>query len=85
MRADHFKTGVWEHDSGVGSGITIRLQADSRTYGLLDICTSRHRVFSPEELDFVNSVGRLLGAAIERESAANSGDLPRRAQFRCAS
>jgi hypothetical protein len=67
IRADHFVTGVWEHENGVGSGVSVRLQAGNRAYGLLDMCTSSQRVFCSEELAFIDSMRRLLSAAIDRD------------------
>jgi GAF domain-containing protein len=85
LRADHFATGVWEHESGVGSGISIRLEVGHRAYGLLDICTNVQRVFCPEELDFLNSMGRLVGAAIERGQADHADDSLRPTELARAS
>jgi hypothetical protein len=77
MRADHFATGVWEHESGIGSGISIRLQAGNRAYGLLDVCANGQRVFCAEEIEFLHSMARLVGAAIERGLANHTDEMPR--------
>jgi GAF domain-containing protein len=62
--------------------MSVRIPAGARMYGLLDVCTSGQRVFCPEELDFVDSMGRLLGAAIERDLAGQAGELLRGTELR---
>jgi hypothetical protein len=85
MRADHFVTGAWQQGNGVGSGVTVGLRAGNRAFGLLDVCTRGERVFCPLELDFLHSIGDLVGAAIERDAADGSGGMPRASRLRPAS
>jgi diguanylate cyclase (GGDEF)-like protein len=74
----------WQHGHGVRSGISVGLQVGQRAYGLLDVYAIRERVFGREEVEFVQTVAEILGAAIERSQVdaarqAREVDLTHRA------
>ncbi|MFV1971724.1 MAG: GAF domain-containing protein, partial [Acidimicrobiia bacterium] len=54
-------------DHGVVSGISVVIEGQDHPYGVLGIHTIRRRTFTPEDVDFLQSVANILAGAIERQ------------------
>ena len=59
-------TPPWQHGHRIQSGVSVGVTVGSHTYGVVDVYTTRQRVFSREEVQFVQTVADVLGGAIER-------------------
>jgi PAS domain S-box-containing protein len=53
-------------DHGIVSGISVVIEGRDDPYGVLGIHTSRQRTFTPEDVDFLQSIANILAGAIER-------------------
>ena len=51
---------------GVTSGISVIIEGQDHPYGVLGVHSSQQRAFTPEDVDFVQSVANTLASAIER-------------------
>lgn len=61
-------------EHGVRSGVSVIVQGPGRPYGVLGAHTSRHRVFTHHDINFVQAVANLLASTVatrkaEQESA----------------
>jgi len=56
-------------EHGVVSGLSTTVHVSGRPYGVLSAHTSRRRVFTEDEVLFLQEVAEVLGAAIERRRA----------------
>lgn len=56
----------WQRGHPVQSGISIGLHAAQRVYGLLDVSSTTQRIFSDQEIQFLDTVGGIVSAALER-------------------
>ena len=56
-----------EHD--VRSGVTVIIHNRTRPYGVLGAHTREHRVFTPDDVHFLQSVANLLAGAFQRHHA----------------
>ncbi len=56
----------WQPGHGIQSGVSVGIEVGPHTYGVLDVYTTRRRVFSHEEVYFVKTVADVVGGAIER-------------------
>jgi GAF domain-containing protein len=57
----------WQRGHGIQSAISADVQVGPLAYGVLDVYTTRQRVFSRAEVQFVETVADVLGGAIERD------------------
>jgi len=65
-------------DEGMVSGMASIIEGQERAFGVLGAHTTRHRRFSPDDINFLAAVANLLSAAIERhrrEDAARHSAL----------
>jgi diguanylate cyclase (GGDEF)-like protein len=60
----------WQPGHTVRSSMSVSLEVGQHLYGVLDIYTARERVFNCEEAQFLQTVGDILGAAIEHTHVA---------------
>ena len=56
-------------EHGVISGMSVVIYAESRAFGVLGIHTKQMRIFTPDEINFLQSMANILGNAIERKNA----------------
>ncbi len=56
-------------EHGIVSSVTVPIGLGDRAYGVLSAHTTRKRSFSRDELDFIESVANLIGAARQRVDA----------------
>jgi len=62
-----FKGAPLLHDHGVVSGVTVAIRVGGHFFGVLGTHTSARRTFAEHEVLFLEEMGDLLGAAIERQ------------------
>lgn len=67
-----FRGSALLHDHGVVSGISVVIGTGQGPYGVLGAHTRRPRAFAEDEVDFLQAVANVLGAAIERERDTDS-------------
>lgn len=60
------------HILGLKSGICSPLRGHERVYGTLCVYLKKKRIFSDEELRFIDSISNLLGLAFERKRFENN-------------
>ncbi len=53
-------------ESGVRSGITVRIDGDPRPFGILNVHSLQPRQFTADDAHFLRSVANVLAAAVER-------------------
>ncbi len=53
-------------DHGVVSGLTVVVGSPAHPFGVLGAHTTEHRVFADDDVNFVQAMANVLGAAIER-------------------
>ncbi|MGZ4203006.1 MAG: PAS domain S-box protein, partial [Thermoleophilaceae bacterium] len=59
-----------------GSGACVAIEGDERPFGVLCVHTRHHRAFSPDEVNFLQSMANVLATAIERKrSESQIGEL----------
>jgi PAS domain S-box-containing protein len=56
-------------DHGVVSGMSVVIHAGNQAFGILSAHSTKIRIFSPEEVNFLQSMANILGSAIERKNA----------------
>ncbi|MDA0692876.1 MAG: PAS domain S-box protein [Nitrospinae bacterium] len=56
-------------DQGIISGMSVVIHAGAQIFGILSAHTKEMRVFSHEEVNFLQSMADILGSAIERKNA----------------
>ncbi len=56
-------------EHGVVSGVTIAIPTRERAFGVLGVHTTRHRKFTPDEVQFLLAVATAIGMAAERKRA----------------
>lgn len=56
-------------DHEVKSGVAVVIYGGEGPYGVLSACSAQARRYSPDEINFVQSVANVLSAAIERREA----------------
>jgi sigma-B regulation protein RsbU (phosphoserine phosphatase) len=67
LRTDaRFRASPLLRDSGLVSGISVVIATGQGPYGVLGAHTKRSRTFSKDEVNFLQSVANVLGAAIQR-------------------
>jgi len=70
LRAENrFEDAQLLREHGVVSGISTTVHVSGRPYGVLSVHTRRRRVFTEDEVLFLQEVAEVLGAAIERRRA----------------
>ncbi|MFI5395390.1 MAG: PAS domain S-box protein [Candidatus Binatia bacterium] len=57
------------HDHGVVSGLSVIIRGQERPFGVLGAHTATHRIFSADDIHFVQSVANMLGQVIQRKQA----------------
>lgn len=55
------------HEHNVISGMSVIIQGYNRPYGVLGVYTTQSRVFSQDDIYFLQSVANVIGAAIEND------------------
>ena len=55
------------HEHNVISGMSVIIQGYNRPYGVLGVYTTQRRVFSQDDIYFLQSVANVVGAAIEND------------------
>lgn len=53
------------HEHNVVSGMSVIIQGYTRPYGVLGVYTTQRRIFSQDDIYFLQSVANVIGAAIE--------------------
>jgi two-component system sensor kinase FixL len=56
-------------DYGIVSGMSVAIAGEREVYGVLSVHATHHRVFSENDLHFLQSVANVLAAAIEQKNA----------------
>jgi PAS domain S-box-containing protein len=56
-------------DHGIISGMSVVIHAGTQVFGILSAHTKEIRNFSPDEVNFLQSMANILGSAIERKNA----------------
>lgn len=70
LRADkRFTPDPWLLDHGIVSGITVAISSHGKVFGLLGGHTTRRRMFTDDEIQFMVAVATVLSIAVEREQA----------------
>jgi PAS domain S-box-containing protein len=59
-------------DHGVVSGLSVVIQGQERSFGVLGAHTSSRRIFSQDDIHFLQAVANILSTAIERKRAEES-------------
>nr|MDQ3018627.1 diguanylate cyclase [bacterium] len=54
-------------DHGIVSGIHVIVPLENSSYGVLGTCSKTHRIFSPEDISFLQAIANTLGQALERK------------------
>jgi PAS domain S-box-containing protein len=67
-----FKGSPLLHEHGVRSGVSVIIRGRERSLGVLDVHTARQRQFSPDDVNFLQSVANLLAAAMENRGAQSA-------------
>ena len=57
------------HEHGVVSGVSVVVQGREEPFGVLGVHTAEHRIFSRDDVNFLQAVANVLAAAIERKRA----------------
>lgn len=52
---------------GVRSGVSVVIEGRSRPFGVLGVHSRRRRIFSDEDISFLQSVANVLGSAVDRQ------------------
>ncbi|MFN6470657.1 MAG: PAS domain-containing protein [Nostoc sp. SerVER01] len=60
------------HDHQVVSGISVVIHGKERPFGVLGAHTTRHQIFTKDEIYFLQSIANILAAAIERQRVENA-------------
>jgi len=56
-------------DHDVISGMSVIIQGKNTTFGILGIHTKEHRIFSKDDINFLQSIANVLAGVIDRDSA----------------
>jgi PAS domain S-box-containing protein len=59
-------------DHGVISGMSVVIYAGTQVFGILSAHTKEIRIFSSEEVNFLQTMANILGSAIERKNAEDT-------------
>ncbi len=54
-------------EHGVVSGVSVNILGKSRPFGVLTVHTIKHRLFTDEDVNFLQAVANVLAAAVERK------------------
>ena len=65
------------HEHGVISGISVIINGKNRPYGVLGAHTTRKRIFSKEDIHFLQSIANILAMVIERTQGEEEKEKPR--------
>ncbi|MGH6689201.1 MAG: ATP-binding protein [Gammaproteobacteria bacterium] len=69
LRAEHrFRASSFLTEHGVVSGVTVLVRGRDKPLAVLGVHTSRERVFTRNDVDFMQAVANVLTSAIERKS-----------------
>ena len=56
-------------DHGVVSGMSVTIPDGERSFGVLGVHTGHHRLFTPDDADFLRSMAQVIGGAIQSDRA----------------
>lgn len=54
---------------GVISGVSVTIQGDGRAYGVFGVHSDHHRIFTRDDVNFIQAVSNILAVAIQRQQA----------------
>ena len=60
-------------EHGIRAGVCVRIVGSPRAYGILGVFVTRPRLFSPEDVDFLQSIGHVLSLAVQRDAHGAGG------------
>ncbi len=60
------------HDHGIVSGVSVAIRGPDRPFGVLGAHSAERRSFSTDDVNFMQSVAHVLGAAVERKRAEDT-------------
>ncbi|MBW4672954.1 MAG: PAS domain-containing protein [Desmonostoc geniculatum HA4340-LM1] len=60
------------HDHQVVSGISVVIHGKERPFGVLGAHTTRHQIFTKDEIYFLQCIANILAAAVERQRVENA-------------
>lgn len=63
---EHFPDGTLLRQHGVRSSLSVPLYGRYRPFGVVGAHSTQHRVFRPEDMDFLQSVANVLSGVFER-------------------
>ena len=66
------------HDHGIVSGVSVMIHAPHGPYGILSAHSPTPRVFSPEDVSFVQAIANVLAEAVERAHVEEEAQVHRR-------
>lgn len=67
---ERFEVAPLLRDHGVVSGVTVVIRGPGSTWGVMGAHTTERREFSRDDVHFVQAVGNVVGAALERQRVA---------------
>src|SRR5690606_18044699 len=60
------------HERGVVALLGVPVQAAGRGYGVIEVAADRPRRFGPDDIEFLQAVANVLGAAIRRKEVEDA-------------
>ena len=62
------------HEHEIVSGMSVLIRSQDKPVGLLGVYTTSHRTFTQDDVNFLQAIGNVLAAAIEREETEKKVD-----------
>ena len=75
-RVDDFRGTQLLHENDVVSGATVIIHGQVRPWGVLSVHSTKRRMLSPDELDFLQAIADVIAAAVYRFVIAHRSEEP---------